>query len=120
MILATIFDRFQIVFLNYFGRLLRRRAAKMLEHFKRLGGLWEPPLPVPRPLYFATPPVAWAGTRGNDAADILARRGAAAHVIDEAYEARVRSERLFTRAVQSMMMCDIAQARCESQADEII
>ena len=40
-------------------------------------------------------------------------------MIDEAYEARVRSERLFTRAVQSMM-CDIAQVRCESQADERI
>ena len=35
--------------------------------------------------------VAWADKRGNDAADVLARRGAKAHAIDEAFESKLRA-----------------------------
>ena len=48
--------------------------------------------------------------RGNDAADVLARRGAKAHVIDEAFASRVRGTRRVAGAVQAMM-ADIVAAR---------
>ena len=54
--------------------------------------------------------VEWSDKRGNDAADVLARRGAKAHVIDEAFASRVRGTRRVAGAVQAMM-ADIVAAR---------
>ena len=48
--------------------------------------------------------VAWADKRANDAADGLARRGAKAHALDEAFASRVRGERRLTRVVQAICL----------------
>ena len=46
---------------------------------------------------------------GNDAADVLARRGAAMHAVDRGYKPRMRHSRRLAEAVQRMMVDIIAQ-----------
>ena len=48
--------------------------------------------------------------QGNDAADVLARKGAAQHAVDAGYKARMRASKRLAITVQRMM-CDIVVAR---------
>ena len=48
--------------------------------------------------------------QGNDAADALARRGAAGHAVDAGHSARLRHCKRLAQAVQRLM-CDIVEAR---------
>lgn len=59
--------------------------------------------------------VSYADKQGNDAADALARKGAAAHVLVEGFVAKVRTRRRLAMAVQNMM-CGIVEARNARQA----
>ena len=52
---------------------------------------------------------------GNDAADVLARRGAAAHAVDDGYIARMRACKRLSEAVQGLMR-DIVIARSAASA----
>ena len=65
--------------------------------------------------------------RGNDAADVLARRGASLHTMDARYQACMRAIKRLAGAVQGLM-CDIVVARnaattaraCVSDIDVIL